>query len=164
MAVIINHEITEPKLSKETLDALVSIAQRVLKAYGREEAEVGITLTDEETIHQLNREWRGVDAPTDVLSLPWRRRNRWCQWNQPADNDSPPELLGDVVICLPIALRQAAEYGHSSTREILYLAVHGSSTSLGLTTRPQRSNGRCARCGGEVSGGSGLGPEQWDEE
>ena len=70
MAVIINQEITEPKLSNETLDALVSIAQRVLKAYGREEAEVGITLTDEETIHQLNREWRGVDAPTDVLSLP----------------------------------------------------------------------------------------------
>ena len=103
MAVIINQEITEPKLSKETLDALVSIAQRVLKAYGREEAEVGITLTDEETIHQLNREWRGVDAPTDVLSFALAEEEPLVPMEPNGYNDSPPELLGDVVICLPIA-------------------------------------------------------------
>ncbi len=141
MAVIINQEITEPKLSKETLDALVSIAQRVLKAYGREEAEVGITLTDEETIHQLNREWRGVDAPTDVLSFALAEEEPLVPMEPNGDNDSPPELLGDVVICLPIALRQAAEYVHSSTREILYLAVHGLLHLLGYdhqTTEEQR--------------------------
>ena len=43
----------------------------------------------------------------------------------PTGDDALPELLGDVVICVPVALRQAVEYGHSSTREILYLAVHG---------------------------------------
>lgn len=122
MGVIINHEITEPRLNEATQDALVRIAQRVLKAYGREEAEVGITLTDEAAIHQLNRDWRGIDAPTDVLSFALaegepEEPEGWA--------DAAPELLGDVVICLPIALRQAAEYGHAETREILYLAVHG---------------------------------------
>ena len=138
MGVIINHEITEPRLNKETHHALVSIAQRVLIAYGREEAEVGITLTDEETIHQLNREWRGIDAPTDVLSFALAEEE---QMEPTGENESPPELLGDVVICLPIALRQAAEYGHSSTREILYLAVHGLLHLLGhdhQTTEEQR--------------------------
>ena len=61
----------------------------------------------------------------------WRRRNRGCPWNRPA-RTTLPELLGDVVICLPIALRQAAEYGHSSTREVLYLAVHGLLHLLGF--------------------------------
>ncbi|MBA2133050.1 rRNA maturation RNase YbeY [Capillibacterium thermochitinicola] len=121
MGVIINQEITEPKLNNETLEALAGVARQVLKAHGREEAEVGITLTDEETIQQLNREWRGVDAPTDVLSFALDEGEPM----PPTGDDAFPELLGDVVICVPVALRQAAEYGHSSTREILYLAVHG---------------------------------------
>lgn len=139
MGVIINQETTEPRLNKATRDALLRIAQRVLEAYGREEAEVGITLTDEETIHQLNREWRGVDAPTDVLSFALADDEEPME---PTGVDaSPPEVLGDVVICLPIALRQAVEYGHSSTRELLYLAVHGLLHLLGYdhqTTEDQR--------------------------
>ena len=49
--------------------------------------EVGITLTDEETIHQLNREWRGVDAPTDVLSFALADDEN--RWNQPASTHLP---------------------------------------------------------------------------
>ena len=144
MGIIINHEITEPRLNKETQAALLNLARRVLAAYGREGAEVGITLTDEETIHRLNREWRGVDAPTDVLSFPMAEEEPGLPMEPAGADDAPPELLGDVVICLPIALRQAAEYGHSSTREVLYLAVHGPSTSWALTIRPPRSDGGCA--------------------
>lgn len=132
MGIIINHEITEPRLNKETQAALLNLARRVLAAYGREGAEVGITLTDEETIHRLNREWRGVDAPTDVLSFPMAKEEPGLPMEPAGADDAPPELLGDVVICLPIALRQAAEYGHSSTREVLYLAVHGLLHLLGF--------------------------------
>ena len=82
-----------------------------------------------------------VDAPTDVLSFALAEEEPLVPMEPNGDNDSPPELLGDVVICLPIALRQAAEYGHSSTREILYLAVHGLLHLLGYdhqTTEEQR--------------------------
>ncbi|HHT47689.1 MAG TPA: rRNA maturation RNase YbeY [Firmicutes bacterium] len=130
MGVIINQTGTERGLPEETSQALVALVEKVLLAYGRPGAEVGVTLTDEETIHQLNREYRGIDAPTDVLSFALDEGE--TKPDGAADlppellyADSPPELLGDIVICLPYARRQAAEYGHSFTRELLYLTVHG---------------------------------------
>ena len=122
MGVIINQEIGEPVLATETRAAIVSLAERVLGAYGREQAEVGVTLTDEETIHQLNREYRGVDAPTDVLSFALEEGD---DEELTGLAEPLPELLGDIVICLPFARCQAQEYGHSFTRELLYLVVHG---------------------------------------
>lgn len=75
--------------------------------------EVSISLVDAETIHRLNREYRGVDRVTDVLSFPLDERD--------------PEgclLLGDVVINLQKVKEQAKEYGHSEKRELSYLTVH----------------------------------------
>lgn len=75
--------------------------------------EVSISLVDAETIHILNREYRGVDRVTDVLSFPLEERD--------------PEgclLLGDVVINLQKVKEQAEEYGHSEKRELSYLSVH----------------------------------------
>lgn len=120
MEVIINQE-PETGLTEETLQAVVALAERVLRAYGRVDAEVGITLTDEETIHRLNRDYRGVDAPTDVLSFALEEGE-----DEPAAGEEEiPDLLGDIIICLPYARRQAEEYGHSFQRELLYLTVHG---------------------------------------
>lgn len=122
MGIIINQEITIPGLDQETLDTVVSLTQRVLKAYGREAAEVGITFTDEASIHELNREYRGIDRPTDVLSFALEEGDAVDL----AGLDEPiPELLGDIVVCLPYAVRQAEEYGHPFTRELLFLVVHG---------------------------------------
>ena len=158
MGVIINQETTEPRLNKATRDALLRIAQRVLEAYGREEAEVGITLTDEETIHRLNREWRGVDAPTDVLSFALDEGEPM----PPTGDDNLPELLGDVVICLPIAFRQAAEYGHSRTREVLYLAVHGLLHLLGYDHQTPEEQRRMRQAEEEFLTAAGWGRR--DEE
>ena len=76
-----------------------------------------MTFVSLEEIHELNREYRQVDSPTDVLSFP-----------QFDDLDDLPEegeiMLGDVVICSDRAKEQAEEFGHSFEREIIYLFVH----------------------------------------
>ncbi|MDA8206880.1 MAG: rRNA maturation RNase YbeY [Thermaerobacter sp.] len=81
-----------------------------------DDVELSLFLTNDETVHQLNRTYRGVDRPTDVLSFSQREGESADQW----DN-----LLGDVIICVEQAQRQAAEYGHSMEREVGFLTVHG---------------------------------------
>lgn len=82
--------------------------------FGRD-CEVSITLVDDEAIRVLNAEHRGIDRPTDVLSFP--------MFDEDFD-DGEYAVLGDVVISLERAYRQAAEYGHSPEREIAFLVVH----------------------------------------
>jgi probable rRNA maturation factor len=83
-------------------------------------AEVAVTLVNNEEIHRLNRDYRGVDRPTDVLSFPqWEPDEEWIV----AAGERVP--LGDIVISVPKAEEQAKEYGHSFTREIGFLSVHG---------------------------------------
>lgn len=84
-----------------------------------QDSELSVTFTDNENIHVLNREYRGVDRPTDVLSFPMYSF---------ADGDVPEDeeivSLGDIVISVEKAREQAEEYGHSFRREIAFLAVH----------------------------------------
>ncbi len=97
------------------------------------ECEVNITFTDDSGICKLNKDFRGIDAPTDVLSFPM------ADYSPPAnfsilENDEVisqyfnPEsgelLLGDIVISVERAKKQAAEYGHSIKREICFLTAH----------------------------------------
>jgi probable rRNA maturation factor len=118
LRVIINNRQRQVKIEKELEKALACLAEEVLRAHEKEGAEVGVTLVGEKTIQQLNRDYRGIDAPTDVLSFPM------AEPGEPQAGEEP-ELLGDVVICIPRAQAQAKEYGHSFRRELLYLAVHG---------------------------------------
>ena len=81
------------------------------------EAELGVTLWDDEYLRMLNREYRNIDRPTDVLSF---------ALNEGEEDSSDEEmLLGDIVISVDRVLSQAQEYGHSETRELAYLAIHG---------------------------------------
>ncbi|TCS94758.1 rRNA maturation RNase YbeY [Hazenella coriacea] len=83
--------------------------------------EVSVTIVDNETIHNMNQEYRQVDRPTDVLSFPlWEPDEEWI-----VSEEEPEVPLGDIVISLPKAEEQAAEYGHSLDREIGFLATHG---------------------------------------
>lgn len=83
------------------------------------DCSVSVTLTDNTRIAQLNRDYRGIDRATDVLSFPMYTF---------ADGDEPPAegdiSLGDVVISVERAEAQAKEYGHSLRREIAFLTVH----------------------------------------
>ncbi len=86
--------------------------------------EVSVLVTDDATLHQLNRDYRNVDSPTDVLSF--------------ADDDASdatpqafvrppdaPRYLGDLAISYERVIAQADEYGHSRARELAFLTVHG---------------------------------------
>ena len=86
------------------------------------EPEIGVTIVDDNTILELNREYREKDSVTDVLSFPQFEGHD----DLLADlrNDEASTLFGDVVICYEQAERQADEYDTGITREILYLFVH----------------------------------------
>ena len=100
------------------------IAQTVLKAEGVAlPYEVSLVFTDSETVKQLNRDYRGVDEPTDVLAF--------YMLPQKEVDDSfalPPDgvtRLGEVIISYPQAVEQAREQGHSPERELALLIIHG---------------------------------------
>lgn len=83
-------------------------------------AELSLLLTTDEEVRRLNREHRGIDRPTDVLSFSLVEGEPVPQ--APAAGSM---LLGDVVVSYPQAVRQAGEYGHSIEREVAFLSVHG---------------------------------------
>ncbi len=83
--------------------------------------EVDITIVDDEEIHQLNRDYRNVDRPTDVLSFALDEDDE----DEPELLEGQLHLLGDIIISAETATRQAEEFGHGLEREIVYLAVHG---------------------------------------
>lgn len=85
-------------------------------------AEVSIVLADNDYIQALNKKYRFVDSPTDVLSF--AMNEKVCEQDIVEYNDQE-QLLGDIVISLERAKQQAEEYGHSLKREIGYLSVHG---------------------------------------
>jgi len=96
-----------------------SLAQRLLSAEQcSEDAEVSILLTDDEQVRQLNREYRDIDSPTDVLSFSQSE-------GEDVGAGVEDSILGDVVISVETARRQAKEHGHSLDEEIDVLLAHG---------------------------------------
>ncbi len=89
-------------------------------------AEVSVTFVDDDTIHQLNKQYRDIDRATDVLSFPLGENGVYD-----INNDTGAKLLGDIVISIPHAVDQADRYGHSLQREIGFLTVHSMLHLLG---------------------------------
>ncbi|NMB20757.1 MAG: rRNA maturation RNase YbeY [Firmicutes bacterium] len=119
MEVLINNELESEDLGhyEELITRAFALAAQLEGLQG--DIEVSVTFVDDTAIQELNRDYRGIDEPTDVLSFP-----------QDDEDDfgvlaEIPTTLGDIVISLQRARDQAEEYGHSVTREVLYLAVHG---------------------------------------
>lgn len=84
--------------------------------------EIDVSLVDDETIHQINRDYRKVDRVTDVISFAFNDDK------DPKDQIKDPmveRMLGEILICLPQAERQAATIGNSLERELSFLFVHG---------------------------------------
>lgn len=107
-----------PDMKKLIVNA---VAQSLKHENIEDKCEVSITLTDNENIHVLNREYRGVDRPTDVLSFPIFDE----------DDMGGKTVLGDIVLSLEKADSQAEQYGHSFEREIAFLTVHSMLHLLG---------------------------------
>ena len=125
MKLILNNE-TGCRLPVSWVAAMTAAARQTLAAErldGHKQQgalphslEISLTFVDNAAIHRLNREFRGVDRPTDVLSFP--------QY-QPGEPMMPHSSLGDIVISLPKMAEQAEEFGHSQLREVCFLFVHG---------------------------------------
>lgn len=88
--------------------------------------EVSVSFVNDKDIHKLNNEYRGIDRSTDVLSFPLGENG-----NYDINHETGALLLGDIVISLETACRQAQIYGHSLEREIGFLTVHSMLHLLG---------------------------------
>lgn len=122
-------QVVFPFSLEEQLNKLVTFVTDYVKC--PYELEVSVTLVTKEEIHELNRNHRGVDRATDVLSFPM------MEYDSPADflgarfqqtltisPESDEMMLGDIVLCADVVCEQAEEYGHSLLREFSFLVVH----------------------------------------
>ncbi len=123
------------------LEELKKFAKKLLEAVGRKDLELSLVFTDDETIKALNREWRQKDKPTDVLSFPQDFPDRSFR----RDSNTPEEdlkgaleqckncrVLGDIVISVDTARRQAEDFGWSLEDELKRLILHGFVHLLGF--------------------------------
>ncbi|RME58721.1 MAG: rRNA maturation RNase YbeY [Caldilineae bacterium] len=124
-------EIDEPFATKVDPALLTRAARAALAWAGVGRASLAIVVTDDEQVRALNRDYRGVDAATDVLSFA-------AQEGDSLPGVLPPELaaelqenLGDIFIAYPYASTQAERYGHSMAAELQLLVVHGCLHLLG---------------------------------
>ena len=96
------------------------IAKTLAMEGASDDALLSVVITDDERIHALNRQFRGVDAPTDVLAF-----GEGTTTTQFVTSPDEPPYLGDVIVSLPRAREQAAEHGHDTLTELRLLIVHG---------------------------------------
>lgn len=110
-----------------TLDpsALERAARATLGAHDMGDGELTIVVTDDAEVQQMNRDYRGIDKPTDVLSFPFDDDGL------PEDIDDEAEYLGDVVIAYPYTVAHAIRDGYSSDDSLSLMVVHGTLHLLG---------------------------------
>ncbi len=131
MTIAIDHE-AEEKLMLSEEEIIRDVVLAVLDYEGCPyEAEINVVVTDNREIQKMNQEYRGIDAPTDVLSFPM------LEFTAPSDfshveeafedcfNPESGELmLGDIILSVDKIREQAESYGHSQTRELAFLVAH----------------------------------------
>jgi probable rRNA maturation factor len=113
-----------------------ALARRVIEAacdaeHCPYEAQLNLTLVDNDSIHAINKEHRGIDRPTDVLSFPMLTYEKPSDFShvedcveENFDPDTGELLLGDIVLSVEKVKEQASEYGHSEMREYAFLILH----------------------------------------
>jgi probable rRNA maturation factor len=118
----------QPRAAATVRNAIAAAA----KAASTPRAELAIVLTDDSTIHALNRDWRGHDRPTNVLSFPAK---------PPRGKSTPVRLLGDIVVAYETVAREAKAEDKPFRNHLAHLAVHGFLHLLGY----DHDNARAAR-------------------
>ncbi|MDU5504539.1 MAG: rRNA maturation RNase YbeY [Anaerococcus vaginalis] len=120
MNLIINNTTKKDLNLEKDLEKVIG---EVLKIENVDEkkCEISISFVDEKKIRELNRNFRSIDKTTDVLSFPIED---FFNEDRKTLLKKPYLMLGDVVICLDVARKQAKELGHSFEREIMYLTCH----------------------------------------
>ncbi|MDI6617423.1 MAG: rRNA maturation RNase YbeY [Clostridiales bacterium] len=126
----------QKKFKTDELEGLVKIAvENTIKHEGmKKKCEVSIIFIDNEEIKRINKNFRGIDKITDVLSFPQieYKNNLMGSDIDNMDLNTGELVLGDIAISLDRAYEQSIEYGHSFEREVAYLTVHGMLHLLGF--------------------------------
>ena len=107
-------------------DIVKKVFEKCFEIEGLQDSKlyITVTFTNPENIQKINKEYRNIDRPTDVLSFPMFEKEELDKKIQ--ENDFPcQDILGDIVISIPKVEEQAKEYGHSFERELSYMLVHG---------------------------------------
>ena len=121
------------QVSSEMQEQILELVSLAAEKIGKANKEMAITFVNNERIHEINLEFRGMDRPTDVVSLEYKPESEiFFEEEELAEN---PELaamledfdsyIGELYISIDKAREQAADYGHSFEREMGFLAVHG---------------------------------------
>lgn len=105
------------ELAEQAAAALAQVAPE----FGNERLEASVLFTSDAEVHELNRDWRQRDKPTNVLSFPMLEREDLLA----LDPDGPPELLGDIALAHETCAREAAEKGVPLHHHAAHLLVHG---------------------------------------
>ncbi|GIP01802.1 rRNA maturation RNase YbeY [Paenibacillus lautus] len=139
-----NNEQEDFQIGEELIALLEAILQKAGEAEGVTDGEVDLTFVDDEGIHELNREYRGIDRPTDVLSFAMNEITNdeleiIYELEEGEGLESVPDVLGDIIISVPRAKLQSEEYGHSLERELGFLFVHGFLHLLGYDHQDEAS-------------------------
>ena len=137
-------------------DSLISRAVQTALKYQREspKANLSIVLTDNRRLRQLNRDYLGIDAPTDVLSFPASE----------ADPETGARYIGDILISVPYAAKGARQAGHPLESELQLLVVHGVLHLLGHDHAKLKEKAKMWKAQREILTQLGLGDIQIREE
>lgn len=122
--VELNFDFDPEEIFKQAVQAVLDYAECPY------EADVSLLITDENSMKELNRDMRGLDVPTDVLSFPMSEYDSPADFDALENNDdafdpdSGELMLGDIVLCADRVISQATDFGHSKKREYAFLIVH----------------------------------------
>lgn len=108
--------INETKEEVKDIETVQKVLEQVVKKEKLEDAVFNVILVDNFYIHELNKEYRGIDRPTDVISFALEDEK---------EVNSPIRILGDIYISVDKIKEQSEAYGHSYLREFAFLSVHG---------------------------------------
>lgn len=137
MIIDINDETNQLEQNQlELLEKLLDYARE--KEEIENDAELSITIVDNETIQEINKQYRDKDQPTDAISFALEEHG---EEEIEIRGDNLPRHLGDIIISIEKVNEQANEYGHSFNRELGFLAVHGFLHLLGydhMTTEEEK--------------------------
>lgn len=123
MIEVVNYR--EDYENESFLGSLADFLDQILSDYKKKDAETSLVICDDEMIHEFNRDYRGKDAPTDVLSFS-QDEGEGLSLGEAGD------YLGDIMISLDRAKAQALEFGVSLEEELARLAIHGTLHLLGF--------------------------------
>ena len=131
--VLIENEQEKQEIDKEITETIVNACEAALKYENCDfNAEISVTITDNEAIRKINKEFRNKDSATDVLSFPMLEFDEdGNALDDEFDFDGDKVVLGDIVISAERAAEQAEAFGHSFKREIAFLTVHSMLHLLG---------------------------------